>query len=142
MGRVQAAKKNILFGYVGQVVSIIMTYVLRTFFILKIGKELLGVNSLYANVLQLLNMADMGIGTALNFSLYGPVARGEKEKIKSYMQFYKKAYNYIAAAVCVIGLLLVPFLKRLVNLPEDFVITERELVLYYLIFLFNTVSHM
>ncbi|SFU66644.1 lipopolysaccharide biosynthesis protein [Butyrivibrio sp. M55] len=140
MGRVQAAKKNILFGYIGQVVSIIMTYVLRTFFILKIGKELLGVNSLYANVLQLLNMADMGIGTALNFSLYGPVARGEKEKIKSYMQFYKKAYNYIAAAVCVIGLLLVPFLKRLVNLPEDFVITERELVLYYLIFLFNTVS--
>lgn len=84
-------------------------------------------------------MAELGIGTALNFSLYGPVARGEKEKIKSYMQLYRKAYFIIACVVAAVGLLLTPFLQYFkLRSPEN--TTVRELTVYYLIFLFNTVS--
>ena len=80
-----------MFGYVGQVATMLMSFVLRKIFILYLADTLLGINSTYTNVLSILNMAELGIGTALNFSLYGPVARGEKEKIKSYMQLYRKA---------------------------------------------------
>jgi O-antigen/teichoic acid export membrane protein len=138
MGRVKSATRNIAFGYVGQVATAIMSFVLRTVFIMRLNEKLLGINSTYTNVLSILNMAELGIGTALNFSLYGPVARGETEKIKSYMQMYRKAYHYIALVVTVIGLALSPFLKYLVKNPGD--CTVRDLTNFYFIFLFNTVS--
>jgi O-antigen/teichoic acid export membrane protein len=104
-----------------------------------LNEDLLGINSTYGNILSLLNMAELGIGTALNFSLYGPVARGEKEKIKSYMQLYRKAYFIIACVVAAVGLLLTPFLQYFkLRSPEN--TSVRELTIYYLIFLFNTVS--
>ena len=139
MGRVQAAKKNIIFGTVGKIATLVLPFILRTLFIVDMDK-FLGINSLYTEILSFLNMAELGIGTAINFSLYRPVARGEKEKIKSYMRLYKKAYYYIALVVTVMGLALVPFLDRIVNQPADMQIAHRDIILFYLIFLFNTVS--
>lgn len=138
MGRVKSATRNIKFGYIGQIATALVSFILRKLFILYLDETLLGVNSLYGNVLSILNMAELGIGTALNFSLYGPVARGEKEKIKSYMQLYRKAYYIIAMVVAAIGLMLTPFLELLVKNPGN--ITTTELYTYYFIFLFNTVS--
>ena len=137
MGRVRFAEKNILFGYVGQAATMLMSFVLRTIFIQNLSEQLLGINSTYSNVLSILSMAELGIGTALNFALYKPVAENDREKIKSYMQMYRKAYTVIAFVVACIGLVLVPFLPRLVKNPG---VSSAELTLYYLIFLFNTVS--
>ena len=138
MGRVKAAAINITFGYIGTFATAIMSFILRTIFIQNLRAELLGVNELYTNILSLLSMAELGVGTALNFSLYGPVARHDTEKIKSYMQLYRRAYRVIAVVIAVIGLCLAPFLKYLVKSPGS--ITLRDLTLYYLIFLFNTVT--
>ncbi len=138
MSRVKSATRNIAFGYVGQVATALMSFVLRTVFIMHLSEQLLGINSTYTNVLSILNMAELGIGTALNFSLYGPVARGEKEKIKSYMRLYRQAYLVIAAVVAGLGLALSPFLRFLVKNPGD--VSLRDLTLFYFIFLFNTVS--
>ncbi|MDO4284063.1 MAG: polysaccharide biosynthesis protein [Eubacteriales bacterium] len=138
MGRVKAAAINITFGYIGTFATAIMSFILRTIFIRNLSAELLGVNDLYTNILSLLSMAELGIGTALNFSLYVPVARGDKEKIKSYMQLYRRAYYAIAMIIAVIGLALAPFLKYLIKDPGN--ITTRDLTIYYLIFLFNTVT--
>lgn len=138
MGRTKLAAKNITFGYVGQLATALMSFILRTIFIHRLAETLLGVNALYSNILSLLSMAELGIGTALNFSLYAPVAKKDTEKIKSYMQMYRRAYHTIAVVVAVIGLSLVPFLKYLAKNPGD--IGSRDLTFYYLIFLFNTVS--
>ena len=105
---------------------------------MKLDATLLGVNALYTGVLTMLSLAELGIGTALNFSLYAPVARKDYEKIKSYMLFYKKAYRAIAGVVACIGLILIPFLKYFIKDPGNYGI--KELTIYYLIFLFNTVS--
>ena len=138
MGRLQHTIKNIVFGYVGNITSTILGFVVRTVFIMKLDATLLGVNGLYTGMLSVLSMAELGIGTALNFSLYAPVAQKEYGKIKSYMLFYKKAYRRIGGIVAVIGLLLVPFLKYFIKDPGNY--QNGELVIYYLIFLFNTVS--
>ncbi len=139
MSRVKSATRNIAFGYVGQIATAFMSFILRTVFIMHLNEDLLGINSTYGNILSILNMAELGIGTALNFSLYGPVARGEKEKIKSYMQLYRKAYFIIACVVAVMGIALTPFLKYFkLRQPDN--TTIKELTIYYLIFLFNTVS--
>lgn len=138
MGRIQHAAKNIAFGYIGNITSTVLGFVLRTVFIMKLDATLLGVNALYTGVLTMLSLAELGIGTALNFSLYAPVARKDYEKIKSYMLFYKKAYRAIAGVVACIGLILIPFLKYFIKDPGNYGI--KELTIYYLIFLFNTVS--
>ena len=138
MGRTRKALINILFGYVGTFATAVMSFILRTIFIHYLSAELLGVNSLYTNILSILSMAELGIGTALNFSLYGPVARKDTEKIKSYMLMYRKAYYVIAMVVAVIGLAIAPFLKYLIKEPGH--VSATDLTLYYLIFLFNTVS--
>ena len=137
-GRVWFAQKNITFGYIGQAATSLMSFVLRTIFIMNLSEELLGVNSLYTNILSILSMAELGIGTALNFALYRPVAEGDTEKVKSYMQMYRRAYTVIALVVAAIGLCLAPFLPYLIKEPGS--ITVREMTLYYFIFLFNTVS--
>lgn len=138
MGRIQYAAKNIAFGYIGNITSTVLGFVLRTVFIMKLDETLLGVNGLYSGILTMLSLAELGIGTALNFSLYAPVAQGNLEKVKSYMLFYKKAYRAIAGVVAGIGIILIPFLKYFIKNPGDYGIGE--LTVYYLIFLFNTVS--
>lgn len=138
MGRIQHTIKNIVFGYIGNLSSTVLGFILRTVFIMKLDETLLGVNGLYTGVLSMLSMAELGIGTALNFSLYAPVARRDYDKIKSYMQFYKKAYRVIGLIVAVLGVLLIPFLKYFIKDPGNYGI--QELTVYYLIFLFNTVS--
>ena len=138
MSRIQNAAKNIAFGYIGNISSTVLGFVLRTVFIMKLDATLLGINALYTGVLTILSLAELGIGTALNFSLYAPVARKDYEKIKSYMLFYKKTYRVIAGIVAIIGLILVPFLKYFIKNPGSY--GNTELTVYYLIFLFNTVS--
>ncbi len=138
MGRVQSAARNIIFGQVGNSMTQILNFVLRTIFISHLGDTLNGVNGLYTSILSVLSMAELGIGTALNYSLYRPVAQGNIEKVKSYMLLYKKAYRTIGIVVALIGLMVSPFLRYLVKQPQG--VSIRDLTLYYFIFLFNTVS--
>ena len=138
MGRVRQAEKNIFFGYISNFIIMIMGFLQRTVFIWVLDGTLLGVNTLYTDILSVLSLADLGIGSALNYSLYKPVADNNQEKVKSYMRLYKKAYLAIAGVIAAVGVALIPFLPYLVKNNEG--IAEKELVLYYLIFLFNTVS--
>ena len=118
MGRVQSAARNIVFGYIGNLTTQILGFVLRSIFIAHLGDTLNGVNDLYTSLLSVLSMAELGVGTALNYSLYGPVARKDYEKIKSYMLLYRKAYRVIGLVIGAAGLLVSPFLPYLVKQPE------------------------
>lgn len=136
--RSQYALKNILFGYVGNIVTALLGFALRTVFIYKLGKTLLGVNGLYTSILTVLSLADLGLGTAMNYILYDLVSKKDIPKIKVYMEFYKKAYRIIALVVAIIGASLIPFLQFIIKEPGD--ITLGQLRMYYVIFLFNIVS--
>lgn len=138
MGRVKYAAKNIAFGWIGNIATLLLGAVLRQVFIERLGDTLLGVNDYFTSILTVLSLAELGIGTAFNYSLYGPVARKDYEKVKSYMQLYKKAYRTIACVIAVIGMAIAPFLKYLIKDPGSN--TWRDLTIYYFIFLFNTVS--
>lgn len=139
MGRVKYAARNIMFGYLSNAVTGVLGIALQKIFIIKLGETLLGVNSTYTSILSVLSLAELGLGTAVNFSLYGPVARGDKETVKAYMQFYKKAYRIIALVIACVGLALVPFLRFIIRDPVG-IDSNADLIGYYLIFLFNTVS--
>lgn len=134
--RVLYTGKNIFWGYVSSIVTILLSFICRTAFIKTIGVGYLGVNGLFTSVLGVLSLTELGIGTAMNYSLYKPVAENNIEKIKSLMYVYKTAYRLVALVVFVIGLVILPFLNVLVKGAEGI----EHVKLYYLIFLFNTVS--
>ena len=134
MGRVKYAARNIMFGYVSNIITLLLNAILRYVFIMRLDETLLGINSTYTNILSVLSLAELGVGTAINFSLYAPVAKGDREKVKAYMQFYKKAYRMIAFIVAAVGLILVPFLKYIIKDPVGIDSTQ-DLINFYLIFL-------
>ncbi len=138
MGRMQFAARNIFFGFSGHVVHVLLGFISRTVFIYTLGATYLGVNGLFTNVLSVLSLAELGIGTAMNFSLYKPAAEKDIEKIKALMNLYRRSYRIVAFVVTVLGFALVPFLHRIIKDPGN--IGFNELRVYYLIFLFNTVS--
>lgn len=133
--RTENSLKNIFSSFASNIVLNLIKFVCRIIFVRIIGELYLGVNGLLSNVLGLLSLAELGIGTAINYSLYKPIADNDKEKIKSLMKFYKKAYHIIALTVLVIGLIILPFLPYLIKNTNGI----KNLSIIYLIFLFNQV---
>lgn len=136
MSRTGNTIKNTYFGIIAQVVTIILNFVNRTIFIKFLGVEYLGMGGLFSNVLSMLSLAELGIGVAMVYNLYKPLAENDEKSIKAYMNFYKLAYRIIAAIILVAGLALVPLLP--------FIIKEKPNVehfeLAYVLFLLNTVA--
>lgn len=118
-----------------QFLTLIFSFVVRTYFINILGTSNLGINGLFSNILTVLSLAELGIGSAIGFSLYKPVADNDKDRISALMHFYKKAYRYIAVIVTIVGVILIPFLKFLVNTEIDI----NLVITYYVLYLANTV---
>ena len=135
--RTKNAIRNIQTCAVVQMVNKIIAFVVRTVFIRVLNSEYLGVNGLFTNVLTILSFAELGIGTAIIFNMYKPVAENNIEKIKSLMQLYKKAYNAIGIIVFLLGLCIIPFMNFIV---KDAPNIKENLILIYILFLFNTAS--
>ncbi len=133
--RSRNSTRNMLYGFIGQAVTLILQFISRTIFIYFLGSEYLGVNGLYGNILNVLSLAELGIDNVMLFSLYKPIAENDKPKITALLNYYKKLYRRIAAAVLIIGLALVPFLRFIVNSELE----SKYLILYYLLFLLNSV---
>ncbi len=127
--------KNAATSLLNQVITLLFNFVTRSIFIHFLGAEYLGINGLFANVLQVLSMADLGFNTAIVFSMYKPIAENDEKTQAALMNFYRKVYNVIAIVVALIGLALIPLLPFIVK-------TETEiphLTLYYILYLSNTV---
>lgn len=133
--RTKNAGKNITSAFLNKIAILILTFVSRKVFIQFIGIEYLGINSLFANILTLLSIADLGIGTAMNVRLYKPIAENDKEKISAILNYFKVVYYVIAAVVLTIGLALIPVLPYIVNMDKDI----PHLYLFYVILVLKNV---
>lgn len=134
--RTDYAIKNVKWGYICTGITYLFGFVLRTLIIRILGENYAGINGLFSNILGVLSFAELGIGTALNYSLYKPIAVGDNEKVKSLMQLYKVSYRLIASIIAFFGTCLIPFLDKLVKDPGD----VGDLKVYYIIYLFTTVT--
>lgn len=134
--RTRNSAMNLAFGTLNQFVSMILNFISRSIFIKVLGARYLGINGLFADVLMLLSLAEMGLRTSMAYTFYQPLAQGNSIKVAQLTQFYKKVYHTIALFVSVVGLGLVPFLDYLVNLDEGI----PYLKIYYLFFLGDIVA--
>lgn len=127
---------NSIATLISNILSFIIAFVAQAIFIRILGAEYLGLNGLFTNLLSMLSIFELGIGNAIVFNLYKPIAENNEKKINSLMRFYKKTYNIIAFVILVAGILLMPFLKYIVTTN----IKEINIYLVYVLFLISTVS--
>ena len=108
--RAQNATRNVIFAVLLKLYQIIVPFGIRTIFIYTLGIQYIGLNGLFASLLNTLNLAELGVGTALVFSMYKPIAKHDTEMICALMNFYKKAYCVIGLVIMFLGIGLMPFL--------------------------------
>lgn len=107
--------RNTGFALAGQLIGILLNFINRTIFIHVLGVEYLGINGLFGNIIMMLSLAELGVGSAIIFSMYKPLAEKDVTKIKALMRLYSKAYRSIGIAVFLFGVSLVPFLDVVIK---------------------------
>ena len=132
--------KSVITATITNIFTIIIGFITQSIFVKILGKEYLGINGLYTNILSMLAIAELGFGSAIIVNLYKPVAKGNIEKIKTLMYFYKIIYRIVAAIVAALGIILIPFLKYIVgdisiniNLQFIFILYLADTVISYLL---------
>lgn len=134
--RTKKSIKNSIYATTSQLIIIVFNFIVRTVFIKVLSSEYLGINSLFTNIITMLSLTDLGIGIAMPYTLYLPLANNNKEKIKSLMKLYSKIYNTIGIAVFLIGISLIPFLKYIIkNIPN-----VSNFYYIYILFIINASS--
>ncbi len=127
--------KNVIVATVMNLINIIIGFVAQRIFIQTLGTEYLGINGLFTNILSMLGIVELGLGSAIIYHLYKPLAEQDEEKIKSLMLFYKVGYRVIGIIIALIGLAIIPFLQFIVG-----EVTISENIIYiYLLFLMDIV---
>ena len=135
MARTQNSIRNVLSAMIGQLGGILVNLLARVFFLHYLNQTYLGLNGLFTNVLTMLSLVELGVGPAMAYSLYKPLADHDVERLKSHMAFYKKAYVTIGLAIAALGLAFLPFYTVFMDEVPDI----PHLNTIYLLFVANTV---
>lgn len=118
-GRTGKAIKNSEYAILSKILETVLAFILRTVFIRCLSTVYLGLNGIFTNVLQVLSLMELGLGSAIAFSLYKPLADNNRPKIVALMDLYRKFYRNIGIIICAAGFCLTPFLKFIITLPEE-----------------------
>ena len=101
--------RNAVFSIGGYAVTMILQLVGRRVFLITLSNEYLGLGGLFYSILSMLALSESGIGTAMVYALYKPIAENNQAKIKSLMALYKKMYTIIGIFILTVGVMVTPF---------------------------------
>ncbi|MCH5165995.1 MAG: oligosaccharide flippase family protein [Clostridiales bacterium] len=135
-GRAAHSTKNTFFAAIAYVTKMLLNFVVRAIFVRYLAVEYLGLNGLYSNILNVLSLAELGVGNAIVYSMYKPIADNDTEKIKSFLRLYRNFYLIIGGVVVVIGLSLIPALPYLI---KDAPNVDVNLTVVYVLYLSHNV---
>ena len=133
--RTKNTVRNIIFGIINKMVTIILPFIMRTVIIYILGTEYLGLNSLFTSILQVLNLTELGFGNALVYSMYKPLAEKDDKKVCQLLNYYKQCYKIIGTIVLAIGIIIIPFLNNFIAGEHP---ANINIYFIYIIYLVNT----
>ncbi len=107
--------RNAIWAVLYTLVTTLMGFVIRTLLIQKIGAEYLGLSGLCQAILGTLNLAELGMDTAISYNLYKPFAEDDTERINALLALYQKLYKIIALIILLLGLAVLPFIPKLIK---------------------------
>lgn len=138
--RVSKSIKNVIFGVLGLLISLIVSFISRSVFIRILGLEYNGVNGLFSNILSVLNLAELGFATSIAYALYKPLQENDEKTIAMIMRYFKKIYRLVAIIVLIAGCCCIPILQYLISEDiSELSFSLNELRIYFSLYLASTV---
>lgn len=137
LNRIEKAKLNTTITLVTAIVMGVFSFIERTIFNRFFLADYLGLYSFFNNVIGILSAAELGISTSIAFALYAPLEHNEEDQIAAIMRFFGKAYKIVGTIILAVGLLIIPFMKYLLNTE----VPMSHVRLYFIFFLLKTVSN-
>ena len=129
---------NVISAIFFKIILLALTLFTRRFLIQYVGNEANGVFSLYTSIIAFLAIADLGIGTAITFSMYKPIVNGDNYKVSALYKLFIKFYTIIGVIIAVAGLCILPALPYLAkdynadfNLYYTFLLMLASIVISY-----------
>ena len=134
--RLVSGRRNIVSSVINALLNIILPFLIRTVMIHWLGELYLGLNGVFVSVLQVLSLAELGFGSAMTFSMYKPIAENKIEDVCALLALYKKIYRYVGSIILAGGILITPFLSKMIkgDIPSDI-----NIYIVYYVMLGNTV---
>lgn len=133
--RTEYSARNTTVAMIARVIAILMGFFTRVVFTHTLSEAYVGINGLFTDILNVLALSELGIGTAITYALYRPIAEKDIDKQKSLMQLYKSFYRIVSLVVLAAGLLVIPFMDILIKDGQDI----ECLIPIYLMYLGNSV---
>ena len=119
-------------GIINQITRSILSLIVRKIFFAYIGAEILGLNTLFASIVSILSLTELGIGTAIGISLYRPLAENDYKKVGAYIKLLKKFYNILIIVIFAGGIFLMPVVVLSVNGDYNMLMVLCSYILYLL----------
>lgn len=144
--RTQHARRNIITSVINKLVIMLSNFIMRSILIKYLGEVYLGLDSLFVSILEIMSLTELGIGAAMVYSMYKPLAENDTPTVCALLNLYRKVYRWIAVIMVALGLIITPFLPVIVkkDLPSDvnlyvlFYINLSNTVLSYVLFAYRS----
>ena len=136
-GRLDHSVRNIKYAVLNSFFVSFLPFITRTVFIRVLGRNYLGIDALFLNIINFLEIVNIGIGGAITFSVYKPIAENDVEKCKTLFHLYKKCYYVMGSLIFLVGMCLMPFLNTIIKDKPDI---PESIYLIYMIILTGVVS--
>lgn len=104
---------NITISIGFKIILLFLALLTRRFLIRFLGNEVNGINSLYTSIIGFLSVAELGIGTAITFCMYEPIAKKDIPKVAALYRLFVRIYTIIGITILVLGLCLLPAIPYL-----------------------------
>ncbi len=133
--RTEYSARNTTIAMFSRIIAIVMGYVTRVVFTHTLSESYVGINGLFTDILNVLALSELGIGTAITYALYRPIAEKDIERQKSLMKLFQNMYRIVALLITAAGLLIIPFMDFFVHDADD----VGNVLVIYLLYLANSV---
>lgn len=119
MSRIEETIKNSAVSLVVQWGTLLLNFISRTVLIKTLGEQYLGINGLFGNILSMLSLTELGIGTTITYWLYEPMAKNDEQRLSVLVSVYSRIYNIIGSIILIVGISLAPFLDFFMKETPD-----------------------
>ncbi len=121
LNRTKATKNNLIVSVITNVFIILFQFITRTVLVYIMGNEYVGLSGLFSSILEVLNMADLGLSSAVLFYMYGYIVDNKTDEINAILRELKIFYTKVGLAILTAGSMVTPFLNYLIkdNPPSD-----------------------
>ena len=134
--RTENTIRNLAYAWMNQGFTIVMNMVVRIIFVRTLSKDYVGITGLFSNIITVLSVAELGVGSAITYGLYAPLVEGNETKVEALMQFYRRVYIFVGGFILLAGIVLTPFLSWFVKEMPDIPYIQ----IIYILFICNAAA--